>query len=181
MKRCSWCTEDEVYRKYHDEEWGRAVYDDRVLFEFLILEGAQAGLSWITILKKREAYREAFDGFDFEKVSCYGEEDVERLMGNSGIVRNRRKILSAINNAKRFVEIRLEFGSFSDYLWRFVDGEVVVGDGSLVSNELSDGVSLDLKKRGFSFVGTVIVYSFLQAVGVVRNHEKECFLWSEEL
>ncbi len=174
MKRCSWCGEDELYQKYHDEEWGVPVYDDRILFEFLILEGAQAGLSWITILKKRGAYRAAFDGFDWEKIALYSEEDFDRLMGNEGIVRHRLKILSAVNNAKRFGEIVIEFGSFSDYLWKFVDGKVIYCDGDLGCSELSDLISLDLKKRGFSFVGTRIVYAFLQAVGVVCGHEKCC-------
>ena len=185
MKRCSWCSDDEIYRKYHDNEWGVPVYDDRVLFEFLILEGAQAGLSWITILKKREAYRKAFSDWDYDKVALFDEGDVERLMGSpldtlsdrtgqGGIVRNRLKILSAVNNAKRFVEVRDEFGSFSEYLWGFVDDKVVVGDGSLTRSGLSDEVSADLKRRGFSFVGSTIVYAFLQAMGVVCGHEIGC-------
>ena len=179
MKRCSWCSEDELYQKYHDGEWGVPVHEDRVLFEFLILEGAQAGLSWITILKKREAYRRAFSEWDFEKVALYNEDDFERLVGNEGIVRNRLKIRSAINNAKRFVEVVNEFGSFSDYLWGFVGGEVVLGDGVSVSSGLSEEISGDLKRRGFSFVGPVIVYAFLQAVGIVRDHEVGCFLGRE--
>jgi len=174
MKRCSWCSVDEVYQKYHDEEWGVPVHDDLKLFEFLILEGAQAGLSWITILRKREAYRRAFDKFDFEKVALYSDEDVERLMGDEGIVRNRLKILSAISNARAFISVKNEFGSFSKYLWNFVDGKVVVGDGSLTRSELSDLISADLKGRGFGFVGSTIVYAFLQAVGVIWDHEKNC-------
>ena len=175
MKRCSWCGGDEFYIKYHDEEWGVPVRDDRKLFEFLILEGAQAGLSWITILKKREAYRETFYDWDFERVARYTEKDIERLMGDAGIVRNRLKIMSAVRNAKVFVEIRDEFGSFSDYLWGFVDGIPVIGDGSLTESELSLEISVDLKKRGMSFVGATIVYAFLQAVGVVNGHEDGCF------
>ncbi len=174
MKRCSWCGEDELYLKYHDCEWGVPVFDDLKLFEFLILEGAQAGLSWITILKKREAYRRAFDEFDFEKVALYSDEDVERLMGDEGIVRNRLKILSAISNARAFILVRNEFGSFSKYLWNFVGGKVVVGNGSLTKSELSDLISMDLKKRGMKFVGSTIVYAYLQAIGVIWDHEKNC-------
>ena len=175
MKRCSWCGNDELYVRYHDEEWGGPVHEDRKLFEFLILEGAQAGLSWITILRKREAYRKAFCDWDFERVALFKEEDVERLMSDSGIVRNRLKILSAVNNAKVFIEIRDEFGSFSDYLWGFVDGEVVYRNGSLVKSDLSEEVSADLVKRGMKFVGPVIVYAYLEAVGILCNHELACF------
>jgi len=184
MKRCSWCSDDEIYKRYHDEEWGVPVHDDRVLFEFLVLEGAQAGLSWITILKKREAYRKAFVDWDFERVAKFGDEDVERLMGDSPrddsgeldvIVRNRLKIRSAIRNAKVFLGIRKEFGSFSDYLWGFADGVPVVGDGSLTESELSREISKDLKRRGMSFVGPIIIYAFLQAVGIVNDHEVGCF------
>ncbi len=174
MKRCSWVGDDELYQRYHDEEWGVPVYDDKKLFEFLILEGAQAGLSWITILKKRDNYRRAFVGWDYEKVALFGEDDVERLMNDTGIVRNRLKILSATNNAKRFIGVRDEFGSFSEYLWGFVCGIPVVESGNLVRSELSDLISVDLKRRGFGFVGSVIVYAFLQAVGVVDGHEDGC-------
>ena len=175
MKRCSWCSGNELYQKYHDEEWGVPIHSDRKLFEFLILEGAQAGLSWITILRKREAYREAFDFFDFEKVALYDEGDVKRLMGNEGIVRNRLKILSSIGNAKAFLKIRKEFGSFDKYLWGFVEGEVVVESGNLTRSELSDEISGDLRRRGMKFVGSVIVYAYLQAVGIVDDHEALCF------
>ncbi len=175
IKRCSWCNGEKIYQDYHDNEWGVPVYEDRTLFEFLVLEGAQAGLSWITILKKRENYREAFDGFDFKKVALYTEADVERLMGDSGIVRHRGKILSAINNAKAFIEVRDEFESFDKYLWGLVGGKVLVCDKGLVSNGLSDLISLDLRKRGFNFVGTRIIYAFLQAVGVLWGHEARCF------
>jgi len=175
MERCSWVNEDKLYQDYHDEEWGIPVYDDKKLFEMLILEGAQAGLSWITILRKREAYCEAFSGWDYNLVARYNEEDIERLMRNEGIVRHRLKILSAVNNAKRFCEVRDEFGSFSDYVWGFVNGKVVYCNGDLGCNELSDLISGDLKKRGFNFVGTKIVYAFLQAVGVICGHEADCF------
>ncbi|MFH0808212.1 MAG: DNA-3-methyladenine glycosylase I [archaeon] len=174
MKRCSWCSGDELYCKYHDEEWGVAVHSDRKLFEFLVLEGAQAGLSWITILKKRENYRRAFCDWDYNLVAGFEDEDIERLMRDEGIVRNRLKINSAVNNAKRFLEVRKEFGSFSNYLWKFVDGNVVVENG-LTRSDLSDEISKDLKRRGFSFVGSTIVYAFLQAVGVVWGHEVGCF------
>ena len=185
MKRCSWCLDDELYRKYHDEEWGVVVRDDKKLFEFLILEGAQAGLSWITILRKRENYRRAFDGFDFEKIALYEDKDIERLMKDVGIVRNRLKILSAVRNAKAFIEVRKEFGSFSKYVWGFAQRREI-RDKKLeirgedwrppVSSDLSDEISEDLKKRGMNFVGSTIIYAFLQAVGVVCDHEVGCFL-----
>ncbi|NPE26947.1 DNA-3-methyladenine glycosylase I [Methanococcoides sp. SA1] len=188
MKRCSWCSGDEVYCKYHDEEWGVAVHDDRELFEFLILEGAQAGLSWITILKKRGAYRRAFRDWDYNIVAKFGEGDVGRLMtpldtkdqtGQGSIVRNRLKILSAINNAKVFLKIREEFGSFDSYIWKWTNGEVVYRDGSLTENELSREISADLVRRGMKFVGPVIIYSYLEAVGVLCNHEKDCFCFEK--
>ncbi len=184
MKRCSWCSGDKLYQKYHDEEWGVPVYNDKVLFEFLILEGAQAGLSWITILKRREAYRRAFCDWDFKKVALFSEADVERLMRGSpgndsdepnGIIRNRLKINSAVNNAKVFIEIRKEFGSFSKYIWGFVGGKVVYRDGSEVKSELSERISADLVRRGMKFVGPVIIYAYLEAVGILCNHERECF------
>ncbi len=188
MERCSWCSDDEDYQRYHDEEWGVPIYDDAGLFEMLILEGAQAGLSWITILRKRDGYCKAFSNWDHEKVALYGEEDFERLMGNEGIVRHRLKILSAVNNAKRFCEVVDEFGSFSDYIWGFArereirdrNLEIRGEDGKMpVSSELSDLISGDLKKRGFSFVGTRIVYAFLQAVGIVCGHEAGCAKFKE--
>lgn len=180
MTRCSWCESDDLYRRYHDEEWGVPVHDDRKHFEFLLLESAQAGLSWLTILRKREAYRKAFDGFDPEKIAAYGEEKLRELMDNPGIVRNRLKIGSAVVNAQRFLEIRREFGSFDRYIWGFVGGKPVVGhydslDEIPARTELSDRVSGDLKKRGFKFVGTVIVYSHLQATGLVNDHIDACF------
>lgn len=180
MTRCSWCESDDLYRKYHDEEWGVPVHDDRKHFEFLLLESAQAGLSWLTILRKREGYRRAFDGFDPEKIAAYGEEKLRALMEDSGIVRNRRKIEAAVVNARKFLEIQREFGSFDRYIWGFVGGKPVVGHyGSLdeipARTELSDRVSGDLKKRGFKFVGSVIVYAHLQATGLVNDHIDACF------
>jgi len=165
---------------YHDTEWGVALHDDRRLFEFLILEGAQAGLSWSTILRKREAYRRAFDGFDPERVARYREARVRRLLADAGIVRNRLKIEAAIGNARRFVEVREEFGSFDRYLWGFVDGEPVQHRfralGQLpATSPLSDRLSRDLRKRGFRFVGSTIVYAFAQAVGLVNDHLVGCF------
>ncbi|QNK39746.1 DNA-3-methyladenine glycosylase I [Caproicibacter fermentans] len=180
MTRCGWCESDDLYRAYHDEEWGVPVHDDRKHFEFLILESAQAGLSWITILRKRKAYRAAFDGFDPEKIAAYGEDKIEELMTNSGIIRNRRKIESAVNNARRFLEVQKEFGSFDQYIWGFVGGKPVVGhydtlDEIPAKTELSEQVSRDLKKRGFQFLGPVIVYSHLQATGLVNDHLDSCF------
>lgn len=180
MTRCSWCESDDLYRKYHDEEWGVPVHDDRKHFEFLLLESAQAGLSWLTILRKREAYRKAFDGFDPEKIAAYGEEKLRALMDDPGIVRNRRKIESAVVNARKFLEIQREFGSFDRYIWGFVGGKPVVGHYESLSEipartELSDRVSEDLRKRGFKFVGSVIVYAHLQATGLVNDHIDACF------
>lgn len=177
--RCSWCGEDPLYVKYHDEEWGVPVYDDRVLFEFLILESAQAGLSWISILKRRENYREAFLGFDPKKVSKLTEDDVESLVKNEGIIRNRKKIESAIGNAKVFLDIQKEFGSFSKYLWDFAGGQVILGHAKTLEEvpaktELSERLSKDLKKRGMKFVGPTIMYAYLQAVGVVNDHILSC-------
>lgn len=178
--RCDWVKLDEpLYVKYHDEEWGKPVYDDKKLFEMLILEGAQAGLSWITILKRREGYRKAFDQFDVEKVAAYNEEKIEQLMKDVSIIRNRRKIESAINNANQFIKIRQQYGSFSNYIWSFVDGKQIINHWKSVKEiptktPLSDKISKDLKKRGFSFVGSVIIYSYLQAIGIVDDHIESC-------
>jgi DNA-3-methyladenine glycosylase I len=163
--------------KYHDEEWGVPVYDDKKLYEMLLLETFQAGLSWITILRKREAFREAFDNFSVEKVASYKEEKLEELMQNQGLIRNRKKMEAAIKNAKIFMEIQTEFGSFSNYLWSFTDGQIIVNqdDDFPVKTPLSDNLSKDLKKRGMGFVGSVTIYSYLQAVGVVNDHELSCF------
>lgn len=178
MKRCFWVDEkSEIYVKYHDEEWGVPKYDDRDLFELLILESFQAGLSWITVLKKREAFRMAFNNFDVVKVANYDDKKVEELLSNEGIIRSRGKIRASINNAKIFIEIQKEYGSFSNYIWGFTDNKVIKlkSDTLPVSTPLSDKISKDLKKRGMKYVGTVIVYSYLQAIGVVDDHEKGCF------
>ena len=178
MKRCFWVDEkSEIYVKYHDEEWGVPKYDDRDLFELLILESFQAGLSWITVLKKREAFRKAFDNFDVVKVANYDDKKVEELLSNEGIIRSRGKIRASINNAKIFIEIQKEYGSFSNYIWGFTDNKVIKLDSDTlpVSTPLSDKISKDLKKRGMKYVGTVIVYSYLQAIGIVDDHEKGCF------
>ena len=179
MKRCRWVDlSSELYISYHDNEWGRPVHDDRRLFEMLILEGFQAGLSWLTILKKREAFRHAFDGFDPAVVAEYGPEKTEALMSDAGIVRNRLKIAAAVQNAKVFLAIQREYGSFDSYLWGFTDGKVILNtdDEVRATSELSDRISKDLKKRGMNFVGSTIIYSFLQAVGVVNDHETCCAL-----
>lgn len=185
MRRCSWAGDDPLYVKYHDEEWGVENHDDYVHFEFLVLESAQAGLSWITILKKRQNYKRAYDGFDYQKVALYKEDKVEDLMQNSGIVRNRRKIEASINNAQRFIETREEFGSFDRYIWSFVDGKQIVNSysdtGELpCSTDLSDRISKDMKKRGYSFIGTKIIYSYLQAVGIIDDHVGYCFKRTEK-
>ncbi|MBT5420501.1 MAG: DNA-3-methyladenine glycosylase I [Candidatus Cloacimonetes bacterium] len=184
MKRCPWGTADELYIRYHDDEWGVPVYDDKKQFEFLVLESAQAGLSWHTILKKRENFRAAYDGFDVQKVAKYDEDKIAELMQNPGIIRNRRKIESSINNAKLFIEIQKEFGSFCNYIWGFVDGKPLVNGWTDISKipaktELSDQLSKDMKKRGFKFLGSIILYSHLQATGLVNDHLKSCFRWME--
>ncbi|MCW8925691.1 MAG: DNA-3-methyladenine glycosylase I [Xanthomonadales bacterium] len=180
MNRCGWCGTDPLYVAYHDDEWGVPVHDDRVLFEYLTLEGAQAGLSWLTILKKRENYRKAFDGFDFERVATYTDADVTRLMGDAGIVRNHLKINSTIKNAQGVIKLRKEFGSLDAFLWKFVDGVPLQNAWASLEEmpartELSDHVSKDLKKRGFNFVGSTICYAFMQAVGMVNDHTTGCF------
>lgn len=176
-KRCFWVDESSpIYVKYHDEEWGVPVHDDQKLYEMFLLETFQAGLSWITVLKKREAFREAFDGFNPEKVSAYKEEKLNELMENPGIIRNRRKVEAAVKNTRIFMAIQKEFGSFSNYLWGFTDGEIIVNqdDNFSVKTDLSDRISKDMKKRGMSFVGSVTIYSYLQAVGIVNDHELSC-------
>ncbi|MCP4254023.1 MAG: DNA-3-methyladenine glycosylase I [Candidatus Scalindua sp.] len=182
--RCEWGTVSQLYIDYHDNEWGVPVHDDRKLFEFLILEGAQAGLSWETVLKKREGYRKAFSNFDPVKVSRYGDKKIEALMGNKGIIRNRLKITSAINNAKRFLEVQKEFGSFDSYIWQFVDGKTITNRFKSVqeipaTTEVSDAMSKDLKKRGFKFVGPTICYAHMQATGMVNDHVVGCFRYKE--
>ena len=180
MNRCPWCGNDELYIKYHDEEWGVPVHDDKKHFEFLVLESAQAGLSWLTVLRKRENYRKAYDDFDAEKVSEYGKDKVEELMQNTGIIRNRRKIEASINNAKKFLEIQKEFGSFDNYIWSFVDNKAVKNRWNEITevpatSELSDKVSRDLKSRGFKFLGSTIIYAHLQATGLIDDHLVGCF------
>lgn len=177
-ERCFWVDEKSpVYVKYHDEEWGVPVYDDKKLYEMFLLETFQAGLSWITILRKREAFREAFDHFEVEQVASYGKEKIEELMQNQGLIRNRRKIEAAVKNARVFIEIQKEFGSFSKYLWGFTGGEIILNKDDVfpVKTPLSDSLSKDLKKRGMAFVGSVTIYSYLQAVGVVNDHQLSCF------
>jgi len=179
-KRCSWSGTDPLYVAYHDEEWGVPAHDDRVLFEFLVLEGAQAGLSWSTILRKRDAYRRDFDGFDPRKVARYDKRKVAALLADAGIVRNRAKIESAIKNAKAFLGVQEEFGSFDAYQWRFVDGRPVQNRPRSVReipprSPQSDAMSKDLKARGFSFVGSTIIYAHMQAVGMVNDHVVDCF------
>ncbi len=183
--RCKWANPNNAtYLHYHDEEWGVPVHEDHKLFEMLILECFQAGLSWECILNKQEAFRRAFDGFDLEKVCEYGEEKIEELCKNKEIIRNRLKINAAVNNARIFREIQKEYGSFSKYLWHWTD-EKVIYENDVVSSPLSDRVSKDLKKRGMKFVGTVIIYSYMQAVGVIYSHEKGCFMehkkWEQDV
>ena len=180
MERCPWCGADELYIKYHDDEWGIPVHDDIVHFEFLVLESAQAGLSWITILRKRENYRIAYDNFDALKVSQYDENKINELVNNPGIVRNRRKIDASINNAKQFLKIKEEFGSFDKYIWSFVNNKPVINHWKCISevpavSPLSDEISKDLKKRGFRFLGSTTIYSYLQAVGLINDHIETCF------
>ncbi len=182
--RCEWCGDDPLYVAYHDDEWGVPVHDDRRLFEFLVLEGAQAGLSWLTILKKRENYRKAFHAFDCDRIANYTEADVKRLLSNPGIVRNRLKIESAIKNARGVRGIQDEFGSLDAYLWRYVDGVPVQNTWQSmadipVKTERSDMMSKDLKRRGCSFVGSTICYAFMQAVGMVNDHTIGCFRHKE--
>ena len=177
--RCNWVTDDEIYIRYHDEEWGIPTYDDRELFEMLVLESFQAGLSWITILKKRKNFKEAFDDFDVVKVANYDEDKIDELRNNEGIIRHKGKITSAINNAQIFIKIQKEFGSFSDYIWSFTEGEIIKAE-YLTESELSKEISKDLKKRGMKFVGSVTVYSYLQAVGIIYSHDPQCYLYKED-
>lgn len=178
--RCAWCGTDPMYVSYHDSEWGVPVHDDRVLYEYLTLDGAQAGLSWLTILKKRENYRRAFHNFDFERIARYDSSDISRLMSDKGIVRNRLKIEATITNARAVVDIREEFGSFDAFVWRYVDGRPIQNAwksaGAVPSSSReSDMMSRDLKKRGFRFAGTVICYAFMQASGMINDHLRDCF------
>ncbi|NLY55911.1 MAG: DNA-3-methyladenine glycosylase I [Firmicutes bacterium] len=180
MERCDWCLGDELYIKYHDEEWGVPVHDDRTHFEFLVLESMQSGLSWLTILRKRENFRRAFAGFDPVQVARFDEAKIAELLADPGIIRNRRKIEAAINNARRFLEIQHEFGSFDNYIWGFTDGRVITNHyESIVElparSALSDEISKDLHRRGFKFLGSVTVYAHLQATGIINDHLAKCF------
>jgi DNA-3-methyladenine glycosylase I len=178
--RCKWCLSSDLYKKYHDEEWGVPVYDDQKLFEFLILETFQAGLSWITILNKRENFRKAFDFFDYTKVAAYNEDKIQELLLDSGIIRNQLKIRAAVSNAIAFMRVQEEFGSFSKYIWGFVDGKPILNNLKNLSQiqattPLSDTISKDLKKRGFKFVGSTVVYAHMQATGMVDDHVEDCW------
>lgn len=184
IQRCAWCGHDPLYISYHDHEWGVPVHDETKHFEFLLLESTQAGLSWITILRKRENYRHAFDGFDPEKIARYDDAKIAELLQNPGIIRNKRKIASAINNARKFLDVRDENGSFDRYIWHFTDGKPIINHFSKQSDipattPLSDTVSKDLKKRGFNFVGSTIIYAHLQAIGMVNDHLTSCFRHAE--
>ena len=178
--RCAWCEKDDLYRDYHDNEWGNPVYEDDKLFEFLVLETFQAGLSWYTILKKRDNFRKAFDQFDYKKIAQYGDAQIERLMQDAGIIRNGLKIKGTITNAIAFMETQKEFGSFSNYIWGFTDGKPIDNNPKTLKdvpavNEISDALSKDLKKRGFKFVGSTVVYAHMQATGMVNDHVEECW------
>ena len=178
--RCKWCVGNAIYEKYHDEEWGVPVYDDQKLFEFLILETFQAGLSWITILRKRENFRLAFDEFDYKKIAEYSEDKIQELMLDAGIIRNQLKIRSAVSNANAFMKVQEEFGSFSTYIWKFTDGKQINNNRQTLkevpaTTPLSDVISKDLKKRGFKFVGSTVVCAHMQATGMVNDHVQDCF------
>lgn len=182
--RCGWCIGDSLYEAYHDEEWGVPVYDDDTLFEFLILETFQAGLSWITILRKRENFRIAFDRFDYKIISEYDQKKIDSLLNDAGIIRNKLKINATINNAKAYIKVQEDYGSFSKYIWGFVDGTPIKNalksyKDAPANTPLSDTISKDLKKRGFKFVGSTVVYAFMQATGMVNDHEVGCFRYNE--
>lgn len=182
--RCGWVTSDPIYITYHDQEWGRPEHNDQKLFELISLEGAQAGISWITILKRRENYLEAFDSFHPEVIAEYDEAKIESLVKNEGIIRNRRKILSVVQNAKAFLEVQRDFGSFYAYIWQFVDGKPVINhwerdEDVPAKTAISEWMSKDMKKRGFSFVGPTICYAFMQAAGLVNDHVQGCFLYGK--
>ena len=184
MHKCGWCEGDDLYEAYHDEEWGVPVRDDATFFEFLILETFQAGLSWITILRKRENFREAFDNFDYQKIAAYEASKIEELLQNAGIIRNKLKVNAAVSNAKAFMAIQKEFGSFSDYVWGFVNDSPLKNTiknykEAPATTPLSDSISKDLKKRGFKFVGSTVVYAFMQATGIVNDHEIRCFRYEQ--
>ncbi|UQD55234.1 DNA-3-methyladenine glycosylase I [Flavobacterium sp. K5-23] len=178
--RCGWCLSSDLYKEYHDQEWGVPVYDDTTLFEFLILETFQAGLSWITILNKRENFRKAFDNFDYKKIAQYPEDKIEELLLDAGIIRNKLKVRSAVSNAQAFIKIQEEFGSFSTYIWKFTDGKPIINHRKTLKDvpattPLSDEISKDLKKRGFKFVGSTVIYAHMQATGMVNDHVADCW------
>jgi len=184
--RCEWSGTDELYVKYHDEEWGVPIHDDKVHFEFLILEGAQAGLSWITVLRKRENYRKSFDNFDVKKVAKYTENKIEKLLQNPGIIRNKLKVRSTVSNAKAFLEVQQEFGTFDKYIWQFVNYKPILNKWKKMSDlpatsKESDTLSKDLKKRGFKFVGSTIMYAHMQAIGMINDHTVDCFRYKDLL
>ena len=183
-KRCGWCEGDALYEAYHDKEWGVPVYDDKTIFEFLILETFQAGLSWITILRKRENFREAFDDFDYRKIAEYSEDKIQELLQNEGIIRNKLKVRATVTNAQLFMNLQKEFGSFSDYIWSFVDGKPIVNKFKSMKDipaktDISDKMSKDLKERGFKFVGSTICYAHMQATGMVNDHTVDCFRYNQ--
>jgi DNA-3-methyladenine glycosylase I len=183
MNRCGWCLKDDLYKNYHDTEWGRPIYDDRKIFEFLILETFQAGLSWYSVLSKRENFRQAFDYFDYHLIAAYDEYSVQVLMQNAGIIRNRLKIKAAISNAQAFLNVQREFGSFSTYIWAFVNHKPIINQWKSLTEippktELSDKISQDLKRRGFKFVGSTVVYAHMQATGMVNDHLVDCFFYN---
>jgi len=182
-ERCSWVTDSQLYKNYHDKEWGIPVFDDKTLFEFLILETFQAGLSWITILNKRENFRKALDNFDYDKIATYNESKYESLLKDTGIIRNKLKIRSAITNAQVFIEIQKEFGSFSKFIWSYVNNKPIINkflkkEDVPATTTLSDTISKDLRKRGFKFVGSTVMYAYMQAVGMVNDHTADCFKYS---
>jgi len=184
IKKCGWCLGDPLYEKYHDTEWGVPVYDDATIFEFLVLETFQAGLSWITILRKRENFREAFDNFDYKVIANYSEDKIQELLQNAGIIRNKLKVRGTVTNARLFMKVQQEYGSFSDYIWNFVDGKPLknaVADYKKAppTTAISDALSKDLKKRGFKFVGSTVIYALMQATGMVNDHEIDCFRYTE--
>ncbi|WP_136480401.1 DNA-3-methyladenine glycosylase I [Cognatitamlana onchidii] len=182
--RCAWCQGDSLYEAYHDEEWGVPVYDDETLFEFLILETFQAGLSWITVLRKRENFRKAFDNFDYKKIAQYDQNKIVDLLADTGIIRNKLKVNATVTNAQAFIKIQEEFGSFSKYIWQFTNGQPIKNSFKSIKDipantALSDTISKDLKKRGFKFVGTTVVYAHMQATGMVNDHETSCFRYEQ--
>ncbi len=184
LKRCGWCVSDPLYEAYHDKEWGVPVRDDETIFEFLVLETFQAGLSWITILRKRENFRKAFDDFDYKKIANYSEGQIQELLQNPGIVKNKLKVRATVSNAQAFMKVQDEFGAFSEYIWEFVKGkplqnEVINYKLAPATTEISDQLSKDLKKRGFKFIGSTVVYAHMQATGMVNDHEIDCFRYKE--